>query len=299
MWMMAWIIRTIGCLLLAGAVCGARQVPAVPVEQASAAADSTSAVQTSAALERLASKLAGPISKSKMKSIVVVGFSGPGKKVTELGTILRDAVSDSLARQASAVKVLDRAAIGAMLKQNRVSEAMMFNASMGDWIATHIHADGYVTAHFEIPASGASPVTMEIFKCSAESCSRMGIPIVTEIALTTQQFLASGRDFKVTLGTRAVEPGENGVTSPRCVSCADAEYPEEARKLKIIGTVEMIITVEADGTTSDIFIERPLGHGLDGAAIDAVLKWKFDPAVDAQGHAVATHFPLEVSFKVK
>jgi hypothetical protein len=34
-------------------------------------------------------------------------------------------------------------------------------------------------------------------------------------------------------------------------------------------------------------------------AIDAVLKWKFDPAVDGQGHPVATNFPVEVSFKVK
>jgi TonB family protein len=185
-----------------------------------------------------------------------------------------------------------------MLKQNRVSEAMVFNASMGDWIATHMYADGYVTGHFEVPESGPSPASMEIFKCGAASCSRMLIPIVTEITLSTKEFLAVGRDFKQTLRT-AANAGQNGVTNPKCISCADAEYPEEARKLKIRGTIEMVITVEADGTTNDIFIERPLGHGLDGAAIDAVLKWKFEPAVDAQGHAVATHFQVEVSFNTK
>ena len=272
----------IGCLLLAGSVCSAAQSPG----------------ERSAAVDTLVRKLVGPVSKSKMKSIVVVGFSGPGKTVTDLGTILRDEVSDALAHQVPEVKVIDRAAMAAMLKQNRVSEAMVFNASMGDWIATHMHADGYVTAHFEVPESGPSPASMEIFKCGAESCSRMGIPIVAEITLSTKEFLAVGRDFKQTLRT-AAEPGQNGVTSPKCSSCADAEYPEEARKLKIRGTVEMVITVEADGTTNDIFIERPLGHGLDGAAIDAVLKWKFDPAVNAQGRAVATHFQVEVSFNMK
>ena len=280
--MLRRIVCAIGCLLLAGSAYGAAQAPA----------------ERSAAVDTLVKKLVGPVSKSKMKSIVVVGFSGPGKTVTDLGTILRDAVSDALARQVPEVKVIDRAAIGAMLKQNRVSEGMVFNASMGDWIATHMHADGYVTGHFEVPESGPSPASMEIFKCGAQSCSRMGIPIVTEITLSTKEFLAVGRDFKQTLRP-AAEPGQNGVTRPKCVSCPNPAYTEEARKLKISGTLLMVVTVEADGSTSDIFIERPLGHGLDGSAIDAVLKWKFDPAVDAQGHGVATHNQLEVSFTLQ
>ena len=281
--MVTRILCAIGCLLLAGRACGAAQAP----------------TERSAAVDTLVKKLVGPISKSKMKSIVLVGFSGPGKSVTDLGAILRDEVSDALAHQVLDVKVIDRAAIGAMLKQNRVSEAMVFNASLGDWIATHMHADGYVTGHFEVPESGPSPATLEIFKCGAASCSRMGIPIVTEIALSTKEFLASGRDFKSTLRATAVNAGENGATFPQCVLCAPAEYPEEARKLKIGGAVEMVITVETDGTTNDIFIEGPQGHGLDGAAIDAVLKWKFEPAMDVLGHTVATHFQLEVPFKTK
>jgi TonB family protein len=229
---------------------------------------------------------------------VVVGFSGPAKRVTDLGTVLRDEVSDSLAQQVSGVKVFSRAEVGAMLKQNRVSEAMLFDASLGEWIATHIHADGYITAHLEIPETGASPVTIDIFKCGAQSCSRMGLPITAEITLTTKEFLAGGLDYRATL-RRVVDAGKNGVTNPKCVSCANAEIPKEARDLQINGNVEMLITVEADGTTNDLFIVGPQGHGLDGAAIDAVLKWKFDPAVDAQGHAVATHFTVEVSFKKK
>jgi TonB family protein len=273
----------IGSFLLVFATCSAAQAPA----------------EKSAAVDTLVKKVAGPISKSKMKSIVVVGFSGPGKTVTDLGTILRDEVSDALARQLSDVKVIDRAAIDAMLKQNRVSEGMLYNASMGDWIATHVHADGYVTAHFEVPESGPSPVTIEIFKCGAESCSRMGVPIVTEMTLNAKEFLASGQGFTQTINSAAFEPDQNGVTHPRCISCANPSYTDEARKLKINGKLLMVVTVEADGSTNDIFIEQPLGHGLDGAAIDGVLKWKFEPAVDANGHAVATHVQLEVSFSLK
>jgi TonB family protein len=276
------VIFAIGCFLLICASCGAAQAP----------------TERSAAVDTLVKKLVGPVSKSKMKSIVVVGFSGPGKTVTDLGTMLRDALSEALAHQVPEVKVIDRAAIGAMLKQHRVSEGMVFNASMGDWIATHMHADGYVTGHFEVPESGPSPATMEIFKCGAESCSRIVIPIVTEITLSTKEFLAVGRDFKQTLSP-AAEPGQNGVTRPTCISCPNPSYTDEARKLKISGTLKMVLTVEADGTTSDIFIESPLGHGLDGSAIDEVLRWKFDPAVDANGHAVATHNQVEVSFNLR
>lgn len=280
--MLRRIICALSCLLLVCAACGAKQGSA----------------ESSAAVRVLTAKLVGPISKSKMKSVVIVGFSGPVKRVTDLGTTLRDEVSDSLAQQAPGVKVFSRAEIGAMLKQSRVADAMVFNASLGEWIATHIHADGYVTAHFEIPESGPSPVTIDIFKCGALSCSHMGLPIVTEITLTTKEFLAGGKDFSATL-RKIFDAGQNGVTNPKCVSCADAEVPEEARKLGIKGAVEMLITVEADGTTNDLFIVGPQGHGLDGAAIDAVLKWKFDPALDAQGLAVATHFTAEVSFKTK
>ena len=124
-------------------------------------------------------------------------------------------------------------------------------------------------------------------------------PIVTEITLTTKEFLAGGEDFKATLPKTPVDAERNGGIIPRCVFCPDAEYPEEARKLGTKGTVEMIITVEADGTTNDLFIVGPQGHGLDGSAIDAVLKWKFDPALDALGNKAATHFTVEVSFKTK
>jgi TonB family protein len=282
--MLRRIICTLGCLLFVSAACGAKQAPA----------------DTSAAVRVFTAKLVGPISKSKMKSIVVVGFSGPGRRVTDLGTMFRDEVSDSLAKEVPGVKVFSRAEIGAMLKQNRVSEEMMFNVSLGEWIATHLHADGYVAAHFDIPESGASPATIEIFKCGAQSCSRMGIAIVTEITLTTTEFLAGGRDFKATLRRAAFDAGQNGVTNPRCISCPDAEYPQEARKLHIKGSVEMVITVETDGTTNDIFIVvGPQGHGFEGAAIDAVLKWKFDPAVDALGNKVAVHFNVNVPFKTK
>jgi TonB family protein len=281
--MLRRITFTFSCLLFASAACGAKQAPA----------------DTSAAVRVLTAKLVGPISKSKMKTIVVVGFSGPGKRVTELGTMLRDEVSDSLAKEVPGVKVIGRAEIGAMLKQNRISEAMAFNASLGEWIATHLHADGYVSAHFEIPVSGASPAKIEIFKCGAQSCSPMGIPIVTEITLTTKEFLAGGRDFKYILPAIAVDAGQNGVTNPRCISCVDPRYPDEAHRQDIRGTVEMIITVEKDGTTNDLFIVGPQGYGLDGAAIDAVLKWKFDPALDALGNTVATHFNVNVSFKTK
>jgi TonB family protein len=277
------IIYALSCLLLASTVSAAKQAPA----------------DSSAAVRVLTAKLVGPISKSKMRTIVVVGFSGPGKRVTELGTMLRDEVSDSLAKEVPTVKVIGRAEIAEMLKQNRISEAMVFNASLGEWIATRMHADGYVFAHFEIPVSGPSPAKIEIFKCGVQSCSEMGFPILTEITLTTKEFLAGGRDFKSTLPSKAVDAGQNSVTNPRCISCPEPQYPAEARKQDIHGSVEMIVTVEKDGTTNDLFIVGPQGYGLDGAAIDAVLQWKFDPALDGLGNPVATHFNVNVSFKTK
>jgi periplasmic protein TonB len=38
------------------------------------------------------------------------------------------------------------------------------------------------------------------------------------------------------------------------------------------------VVVGPDGLPEDIKIKRPLGHGLNEKAIEAVKQWKFDPA---------------------
>jgi protein TonB len=88
-----------------------------------------------------------------------------------------------------------------------------------------------------------------------------------------------------------------GVSAPRALFAPDPEYSEEARKAKYQGTVVLWVVVGADGKAHDVKVQRSLGMGLDQKALEAVRKWKFEPAVK-DGRPVAVQINVEVSFRL-
>lgn len=63
----------------------------------------------------------------------------------------------------------------------------------------------------------------------------------------------------------------------RAKSKVGAVYPDLARKMNLSGTVKVEVVVAANGTVKDAKVVG--GHPvLAGAALDAVRKWRFEPA---------------------
>jgi TonB family protein len=63
----------------------------------------------------------------------------------------------------------------------------------------------------------------------------------------------------------------------RAKSKVQPEYPELARKMNITGTVKVQVVVSPNGTVKDAKVVG--GHPvLAGAALEAVRKWRFEPA---------------------
>ena len=63
----------------------------------------------------------------------------------------------------------------------------------------------------------------------------------------------------------------------RAKSKVQPEYPELARRMNITGTVRVQVVVAANGTVKDAKVVG--GHPvLAGAALEAVRKWRFEPA---------------------
>ena len=89
----------------------------------------------------------------------------------------------------------------------------------------------------------------------------------------------------------------NGVSAPRALETPDPEYSEEARKAKYQGTVVLWLIVGPDGKPRDIRVTRPLGMGLDQKAIEAVNRWRFEPAMK-DGRPVAVQINVEVNFRL-
>ena len=87
------------------------------------------------------------------------------------------------------------------------------------------------------------------------------------------------------------------VTQPHATYSPEPVYPEKARKKKEKGTILLALVVGTDGLAHDVKIDRGLNSDLDGAAVDTVKRWKFDPA-SKDGKPVAAAIKVEVSFNL-
>lgn len=88
-----------------------------------------------------------------------------------------------------------------------------------------------------------------------------------------------------------------GVTAPVVTFKVEPEYSEEARKAKFQGVVLLYIEVNERGLPQNPRIIRALGMGLDEKAIEAVMKWRFQPG-RKDGKPVTVAAQVEVNFRL-
>ena len=76
------------------------------------------------------------------------------------------------------------------------------------------------------------------------------------------------------------------------------KYPDVSRNAGIEGSVTLEVEIFADGTIGAIEVAKSLmsgSNGLDEAAVNAVRKWKFSPALK-DGKPVAVWIMFDVNF---
>ena len=86
-----------------------------------------------------------------------------------------------------------------------------------------------------------------------------------------------------------------GVTAPVVIHKVEAEFTDEARRVKYQGIASVGLIVDAQGNPEDVHVVHPLGMGLDQKAVQAVRQYKFKPAM-FQGHPVPVQLVVEVDF---
>lgn len=77
----------------------------------------------------------------------------------------------------------------------------------------------------------------------------------------------------------------------------DPLYPETARRARQGGVVILKTVIDESGRVTQIQVVKGLGFGLQQAAIDAVSKWRFEPAT-MNGRPVKVFFNLTVNFSL-
>ena len=82
---------------------------------------------------------------------------------------------------------------------------------------------------------------------------------------------------------------DGSVTPPRRVAGGPAPYPKDARRLKSQGTVEVEMIVDEKGVPRDARILKGAGAVLDEAVIEAVYKFRYEPAMKDGVRVKARH----------
>ncbi|MFS8087218.1 MAG: TonB family protein, partial [Acidobacteriota bacterium] len=77
----------------------------------------------------------------------------------------------------------------------------------------------------------------------------------------------------------------------------EPSYTEEARRKNIEGSVLLGLTIDHEGLPQNIQVKRSLEPSLDNAAIEAVRKWRFLPAIK-DGQPVSMYITAEVYFRL-
>jgi protein TonB len=87
-----------------------------------------------------------------------------------------------------------------------------------------------------------------------------------------------------------------GITRrPEVLHSEEPEYSEEGRRARCSGSVLLAIDVDVNGRVTNVRVLKSLGLGLDEKAKEAVLKWRFRPAM-AGDHPVTAPAQVTMTF---
>jgi TonB family protein len=152
-----------------------------------------------------------------------------------------------------------------------------------------------------LPVPVAETVTVTLYACMDETKDSSGPqvdqprlcspPEQTAIPLQKRPEI----DYTASIGT--IEKIGPGVSSPYPINQVIPEFSEVARKAKYQGIVLVSVIVDAQGMPHDPRVVRALGMGLDEKAIEAVLKYRFKPAMK-NGVPVPVKINIEINFRL-
>ena len=85
---------------------------------------------------------------------------------------------------------------------------------------------------------------------------------------------------------------------PVRISGVDPHYTEIARRARLEGVVILRAIISREGIVRDVSIEKPLGLGLEDAAVAAVRGWRFEPAT-LNGEPLDVIYRVTVRFSLR
>ncbi len=133
----------------------------------------------------------------------------------------------------------------------------------------------------------------QVFRLTAQPVQKLAAPQTAKVDLP---------GANVAVGRQELPPGlsriGNGVSAPIALNHVKAEYSEEAKKNLTEGVCLISVIVDVNGKPQNPRVVRTLGSGLDKKALEAVMRYKFKPAMKKDGTPVPVMITVEVNFRL-
>ena len=119
----------------------------------------------------------------------------------------------------------------------------------------------------------------------------MGVTCAAMIIRRVNVFVFRFRNFAL-LVLLALMAHPGALAAERSVKLRVAPvYPDIAKRMKVVGKVQLMVTVDAAGNVTDAKLVNG-NNMLAGAAMDAVKKWKFEAGSASDTFEVSINFSL-------
>ena len=295
----SFVLRVVGALMMAVLACsffsctvraqdGAPALPRIAQDQ----------------MEALASRVAAQIRQSKidpaLPKVFVIDFSNArDKQFSKLGSILADELAQSLSGFASGFQVEDRKSFSAYLKENWMGLEDLQSEAVCLTLARSMGGAGVIRGTMETDANQQLRINLRTDGLGPAWSAEAQFPLNGELQdLLKQPAISYARSSNaIQTEPGILQPGVNGVSLPVCVFCPSPDYTDLARVAKYRGTVELSLIVTKDGVVESVAVLKGAPFSLTGQAIEAVKKWKFEPA-KAHGQSVPVRVPVDIQFQL-
>ena len=86
---------------------------------------------------------------------------------------------------------------------------------------------------------------------------------------------------------------------PQRLTVPQVPYPSAARRAQVEGTVKLLVTVGKDGRVIRVKVLKRLGYGLDEAAVRALKRARFKPAMGSDGKPMVYTIRYRYTFRLE
>jgi TonB family protein len=265
-------------------------------------------------LDALAATAAAQIHKS-LKShgnkILVIDFADPQAKASGLGVLLADRFADSLRKNTQGLVVLDRAVFASATSEDTLTPEVRADEQSARCYCRQLGADFAVEGVIDSSA-GQLQLKLRVTRLTdwkrifdgtaslplrSELRSDISKPVVTSpISSGSDKNTWTSPDAAPGTADAARTPASMKASIPTCVYCPAAQFSEAAVKAKARGTILLALIIDAAGRPASISVMRGLPCSLNSQAIEAVKKWRFNPALDSNDNPTPARQVVEITF---